>query len=301
MPADVLGRAASPGLALPGTESARKLRGQSRPGSRRCRPGWRRERWSRPHRSGPGRHRVPLTAQPLLSALFLFFLLLTQKSFLRTATQLCSAGALSCSAQGGPDAAAGADFGTGGLAALGTGPRSIHGLAILAAAPRRRQATCVPGPRSRLTRVGARPPSPPPPPWLPAGLRVAAVPPPDNPAAGAGSQRHAVTLLHGQKRLKKKTPPAALNPNSAGAWLQPPAAGRPGAGAGPGPRTRPPGREAPPGLSNLRMVKHEAQSQVRQPMRRLLQSGRGSAGPGRAPRRHGGGRGNGAARLHPTG
>lgn len=50
-------------------------------------------------------------------------------------------------------------------------------------------------------------------------------------------------------------------------------------GAGP----RLPKRGAPRGLSNLRMVKDEGQSQVRQPMRRLLQSGTGSAGPAAAP------------------
>lgn len=40
-----------------------------------------------------------------------------------------------------------------------------------------------------------------------------------------------------------------------------------------------PERGAPRGLSNLRMVKHKGQSQVRQPMRCLLQSGMGSAVP----------------------
>lgn len=44
-----------------------------------------------------------------------------------------------------------------------------------------------------------------------------------------------------------------------------------------------PGRGAPRGLSNLRMVKHKGQSQVRQPMRRLLQSGTGSTGPHQPP------------------
>ena len=56
-----------------------------------------------------------------------------------------------------------------------------------------------------------------------------------------------------------------------------------GTGSGAHGARRLPKRGAPRGLSNLRMVKRKGQSQVRQPTRRLLQSGTGSAGPPPAP------------------
>lgn len=62
------------------------------------------------------------------------------------------------------------------------------------------------------------------------------------------------------------------NPYGRGIWV---GAGHRMRGMG----RRLPERGAPRGLSNLRMVKHEGQSQVRQPMRCLLQSGMGSAVP----------------------
>lgn len=58
---------------------------------------------------------------------------------------------------------------------------------------------------------------------------------------------------------------------------------RPRCGQGAQGGQRLPERGAPRGLSNLRMVKHKGQSQVRQPMRRLLQSGMGSTGPSATP------------------